>query len=540
MRTRSIGIVIASVLAVIIVVTMVIAMIWQGFSSPVRPASPSTGATTAQSAPPIAAAGAEDFYAQTIEWTDCDPDAITSKSERAPRDMSSYRCATVTAPLDWDDPRGEQISLSLAVHRSGRDGAPALFYNLGGPGGAAVKSLTHQVGENLGDALVDAYDIVALDPRGVGASTPVVCMTDEQRDRHNAERVAAGEDDPRARIAQMEENTRELAAGCRELSGDLFRHIDTVSAARDFDMVRALLGQESFNYLGYSYGTFLGATYAELFPQSTGRLVLDGALDPSLSVSEVSELQMRGFEASIRHWVEDCQAAAGCPLTGDVDAGVAQVADFLERLGDSPLETSDPDRPLTQNLALTTVIGLMYSTQTYSALTEAMRQAIGDNDGSQMLFLADFLNDRNSDGTYSSTSADALIAINSLDYPPAGTPEEWEAQAKRLKEELRVFGSFAGYSSVGLDQWPAEHAPRAPIAAAGVGPVVVIGTTHDPATPYVMAQSLAEQLESGVLVTNEGWDHTAYSKLANPCVVDAVEGYLVGGRVPEDGLVCSS
>ena len=539
------GVLVISAVAVLIAVALFATAAWRMISfyrsfTQAGAGTQDAPASAPASTEPLIASSIEDYYGQQIQWRPCTESEVTPDVLEPPADMAPYQCATVTAPLDWNDPAGEQIQLAVAVHRNGAEDAPALFYNLGGPGGNAVKSLSYQVGDSLGAALLDAYDIVAVDPRGVGASTPVKCMNDEELDDYNTGEEHVDTDMTAAEtIAEYQETTREIAEGCQKYTGDLFKHVDTVSAAKDFDMMRALLGQERLNYLGYSYGTFLGATYADLFPGNVGRMVLDGAIDPSLTVNEISDLQMKGFDESVRHWVEDCQAGSKCPLTGTVDDGVATLRAFLERLGQQPLPTADPERPLTQNLALTAVVGMMYSTDNYSLLTQAMSQALGDNDGSQMLVLADYLNDRNQDGSYSSNGTDALMAINNLDYEPAGTPEQWEADAARLRSELDVMGLFAGYSSAGLDQWPTTHAVRAPIRAEGAAsPIVVVGTTHDPATPYVMAQSLASQLATGVLVTSEGWDHTAYSKSASECVVGAVEGYLVDGTAPQDGLSC--
>ena len=486
------------------------------------------------------------YYGQKPQWRPCATSEINPTEGKAPRDRSAYECATLTAPLDWDVPAGETITLAIAVHRAPnavRSGgiAPALFYNLGGPGGAAVSSIVSQVRDSLGSRLVDAYDIVALDPRGVGASTPVRCRTDKELDEDAAGDLTAPENPTlEERIRLADESSRRISSGCQNLSGNIYQHVDTVSAARDFDMVRAVMGQETLNYLGYSYGTFLGATYAGLFPDKVGRFVLDGALDPAMGGNEVSDLQMRGFEASITHWIEDCQAGAGCPLTGGVTSGIEQMKNFLDGLKKTPLKTSDPDRPLTNNLALSAIIGLMYSTKTYSTLTQAMSMALEDRDGSALLYVADLLAERESDGTHSSNSADAIIAINQLDFSSEGTPEQWEASAKKLREDLPILGSDAGYASAGVDAWPTTHAQRHPITAEGAPPIVVIGTLHDPATPYVMAENLAKQLSSGVLVSWDGWNHTAYSKDGSACVIRAVENYFLDNTVPENGLFCSA
>ena len=499
--------------------------------------------TVAHSADPLPGKPTKDqFYSQPLNWRQCEVSEITSNGVAAPRDIDKYQCASLTAPLDWENLDGNQITLALAIHRADQSGGKALFFNLGGPGGAAVSSITSQVNSSLGTGLVGAFDIVALDPRGVGASTPVRCLSDEDRDKQAA--GTGGDKDPNATPAQLIEQAKkdsaDLAKGCQDLSGNLYKHVDTVNAAKDFDMVRALLGQDKFNYLGYSYGTFLGATYAGLFPTNVGHMVLDGAVDPAVQGDDLAAMQMRGFEASLRHWVEDCQAGRNCPLTGDADAGMRKMKAFFDSLENSPLKTSDANRPLTRNLAMSAVIGLLYSTETYSILTQAMTSALNSNDGSMLLFVADLLNERNKDGSYASNSMDAIVAINSLDYSPVGNADQWTKGYETLKSELLVFGEEAGFTSAGLEGWPTSHAKRQPISAEGAPPIMVVGTTHDPATPYVMSQNLAKELSSGVLVTWEGWNHTAYSKSGSKCVATAVEGYFLRNVVPTTDVQCGA
>lgn len=499
--------------------------------------------TVAHSADPLPGKPTKDqFYSQPLNWRQCEVSEITSNGVAAPRDIDKYQCASLTAPLDWENLDGNQITLALAIHRADQSDGKALFFNLGGPGGAAVSSIVSQVNSSLGNGLVGAFDIVALDPRGVGASTPVRCLSDEDRDKQAA--GTGGDKDPNATPAQLIEQAKkdsaDLAKGCQDLSGNLYKHVDTVNAAKDFDMVRALLGQDKFNYLGYSYGTFLGATYAGLFPTNVGHMVLDGAVDPAVQGDDLAAMQMRGFEASLRHWVEDCQAGRNCPLTGDADAGMRKMKAFFDSLENSPLETSDANRPLTRNLAMSAVIGLLYSTETYSILTQAMTSALNSNDGSMLLFVADLLNERNKDGSYASNSMDAIVAINSLDYSPVGNADQWTKGYETLKSELLVFGEEAGFTSAGLEGWPTSHAKRQPISAQGAPPIMVVGTTHDPATPYVMSQNLAKELSSGVLVTWEGWNHTAYSKSGSKCVATAVEGYFLRNVVPTTDVQCGA
>ena len=537
MKTRSIAAGAVAVLAVVAIVLTVLGYYRPQSRGPV----PVTTATASSEPIPVTSGSVQSFYEQAIEWGVCASETFDTFEGVNSSDASEYQCAFLKAPLDWSNPDGDQITLALAIHRSTTRDAPALFINPGGPGGAIVSSLPYYAAQGIGESVVAAYDIVALDPRGVGDSTPVVCTTDAERDERNA-----GEDDdmdtsdesPQSTVASVQEDAREVAEGCREHSGSLYEHIDTVSAARDFDMVRAILGQETLNLLGYSYGTFLGATYAGLFPERVGRFVLDGALDPTLSVNEVSALQMRGLEASLQHWISDCATQASCPMGRNTQEGIQTVRYFLDSLEDSPMGTTDPNRPLTENLAVTALTGAMYNTQWWPQLTQAFGIAWQKGDGTGLLAIADMLNSRNPDGTYQDNSFDAINAINNLDYSPEGNIEQWTDQVETLKSELPLLGKYVGYPSASLEAWPTKHAQRSPITAQGAAPIVVIGTTHDPATPYSMAQGLSSQLASGVLVSVEGWNHTAYRRGANQCVVRAVEDYFVKGTVPQDGLMC--
>ena len=259
MKTRSFAVAAVAILAVVAVVLTVVGYVGTRARGPV----PATTATSSSVSIPVQSGSTQPYYEQGITWGVCSEGTFETFQGVDSSDPSEYQCAFLKAPLDWDEPDGDQISLALAIHRSGQKDAPALFVNPGGPGGSVVSALPYYSALGLGDSVVAAYDIVALDPRGVGASTPVFCITDAEKDERNAGDDNDGNDDnPQSAIADTEEESRAFADGCRERSGNLFEHIDTVSAARDFDMVRAVLGQDTLNFLGYSYGSFLGATYA--------------------------------------------------------------------------------------------------------------------------------------------------------------------------------------------------------------------------------------------------------------------------------------
>ena len=494
-------------------------------------ASPATASASA-----TVPAGLESFYSQKVSWHAC---AKKGMAEATSGQDTGFTCAKVKVPLDYDNPGGQTIEIAVKKRAAGGDSIGSLFVNPGGPGGSGI-DLVDEAGSYFSKKLTSSYDVVGFDPRGVGASTAVDCLTDAELD---AER--AGANDPATPSASAtEERAQKMGEACTSKTSTqgLLDHIDTISVARDLDILRAVDGQQALTYLGYSYGTYLGATYAELFPANTGRLVLDGAVDPSLNAEELALGQAKGFEASLRAYVESCQSSKlGCPLSGDVDSGVSQVREFLESTKTAPVPTSDSKRPLTYDLAVYGVLGSMYQTQAWPSLTLGLSQAMGKEgkpDGSALLKLADLVSFRESDGTYSNNGAEALMAVNCLDYPVQGDNASWEKNAKAIKETSPTFGSQLLYPDAYCQGWGhTSSRKREKITASGAAPILVVGTTGDPATPYAWAQALAEQLESGQLLIWEGDGHTAYGR-SNDCVKKAVDTYLLNGTMPDKGLTC--
>ena len=494
-------------------------------------ASPATASASA----PVPA-GLESFYSQKVSWYACDKKGM---DEAKSGKDAGFTCAKVKVPLDYDNPGGETIEIAVKKRAAGGESIGSLFINPGGPGGSGIE-LVDSAGSYFSKNLTSSYDVVGFDPRGVGASTAVDCLTDAELD---AER--AGANDPATPSATAtQERAQKMGETCasKTSTAGLLDHIDTISAAKDLDILRAVDGQQALTYLGFSYGTYLGATYAELFPASTGRMVLDGAVDPSLSAEELALGQAKGFEASLRAYVENCQSSKlGCPLSGDVDSGVSQVREFLESTKTAPIPTSDSKRPLTYDLAVYGVLGSMYQTRTWPSLTLGLSQAMGKEgkpDGSSLLKLADLVSSRESDGTYSNNGAEALMAVNCLDYPVQGDNASWEENAKAVKEASPTFGSQLLYPDAYCQGWGhTSSRKREKITASGAAPILVVGTTGDPATPYAWSQALADQLESGQLMTWKGNGHTAYGR-SNDCVKKAVDTYLLNGTLPDKGLTC--
>ncbi|WP_203136084.1 alpha/beta hydrolase [Microbacterium sp. JZ31] len=463
-------------------------------------------------------------YEQQIEWADCGDGMET---------------ATVTAPLDWNDPGAGEIELALVRQpATSGEATGSLLVNPGGPGASGYDFIAESVDFAVSEQLQEQYDIVGFDPRGVGRSTSVTCLDAAEMDQF----LYAIPEHERGTAEWEEELTdanRQFAEACEQNSGGILEHITTEQSARDMDLLRAVLGDEQLTYLGYSYGTFLGATYAELFPDRAGRLVLDGALDPAVSGTEVGLAQGLAFEKALRTYMQACldgaaQEGGGCPFSGTVDQAMGDLAALLAAVDRSPLPAAD-GRELGADTLTTAIVAALYAPENWPYLTEALTTAL-QGDPTTAFLLADFYNGRE-DGQYTDNSTEAFQAYNCMDYP-ADDQETQDAATARLQQDAPTIAPYWEGPGV-CEVWPYEPTgERNQIAASGAAPIVVIGTTGDPATPYAWAQSLADQLSSGVMVTFEGEGHTAYNG-QSACVDDAVDAFFLDGTVPEDGLVCT-
>ncbi len=447
-----------------------------------------------------------------------------------------FQCARLTVPLDYDRPGDGTIKLAVARKKATGPGKRlgSLLVNPGGPGGSAVEYLQLFAGTGYPAPVRARYDMVAVDPRGVAGSEPVTCLDGREMDAYT--QIDQTPDDP-AETRRLTDAFRSFAEGCAERSAALLPYVSTEDAARDMDILRAVLGDERLTYVGASYGTFLGATYAELFPGRTGRLVLDGALDPSRTARQVNQDQTAGFETAFRSFAADCVARADCPLsTGSTAQAADRLRALLARLDARPLPTGEPRR-LGEALATTGVLAAMYDEGAWPRLREALTSAL-DGDGAPLLALADGYYERSGDGSYSNLMF-ANAAVNCLDLPPAfSSPAEVERASGAFEKASPVFGRGFAWAALNCAYWP-SRATGTPhrITAEGAAPILVVGTTRDPATPYRWARALAGQLSSGTLLTYEGDGHTAYGR-GSDCVDTAVNRYLLEGTVPRDGTRC--
>ncbi|MER7413017.1 alpha/beta hydrolase [Streptomyces sp. NHF165] len=465
------------------------------------------------------------YYDQKLHWRGCGP--------------AGFECATLRVPLDYAHPQHgkRDAEVRLAVTRSKPRGGdqPHLQVNPGGPGGSAIEYVQESAGLSYPEEVRKRYSLVGMDPRGVGRSEPVTCLTDKQMDAYT--RVDQTPDDA-AETRELADAYKKFGKGCAQRSGKLIGHVSTTEAARDMDVLRSALGDKKLDYVGASYGTYLGATYAGLFPGRSGRLVLDGAMDPSLSSRRVNREQTAGFETAFKAFAEDCVRHSGCPLGRDSAGKAAErMSAFFARVDKKPLKTGDSGRTLTEAQATMGVIRAMYDKGSWPMLREAL-SAARKGDGSQLLALSDDYYERGPDGTYSNTMY-ANAAVNCLDLPPAFSgPEAVRKATDSFEKASPVFGRGFAWAALNCGDWP--HKPTGSphrIAAKGADPILVVGTTRDPATPYRWARGLAGQLETARLLTYDGDGHTGYQRGSN-CVDRAVNTYLLSGTPPKNGTTC--
>lgn len=461
------------------------------------------------------------FYTQKLDWEDCGAD---------------FECARATAPLNWENPEGETIFLSLIKHEAtGSQRLGSLFVNPGGPGASGVDFIRNSLDFAVTNRVQEAYDVIGFDPRGVGKSSSVRCVDNaEQLDEFLFDLL----DSPRGTPQWLEERQRgidEYVQMCQERSGELLSHIDTESAAHDLDMLRSVVGDRFFNYVGYSYGSLLGAIYAEMFPGNVGRVVLDGALNPASENFDISLNQAIGFENALRNYLEYCLPQSDCPFTTSVDQSMTQIEKLLGSLDVRPLTSSD-DRLLGADSMLTAIVAPLYSEDSWPFLTEIFQSVLAGDALPAWTAVDLYYNRQN--GEYLDNSTEAFIAINCVDYPVSNDPQQWARDAQKLEEAAPVIGPYLAWGDQLCVSWPAQS-KRQPqeLGAQGSAPILVVGTTGDPATPYVWAKQLAQQLDNAYLLTFEGEGHTAYPQ-SQGCVDRTVDRYLLRGIVPENNARC--
>jgi len=454
-----------------------------------------------------------------VSWSDCG---------------GGFECGSVDAPLDYADPLGPAVRLALIRLRASDPGRRigSLVVNPGGPGESGVDFVRQDATALFPPDLLARFDIVGFDPRGVGASTPVHCL--DTLDHFIPEDVTVATP---AGLADLLAGSKSFAQQCGQRNPDLLAHLSTANVARDLDRIRAAVGDEQLTYLGFSYGTLIGEDYASLFPTHIRALALDGVVDPSLSEATFRQDQAVALEGALDRFLADCAAHSACAFySGGQPASAFDT--LMRQIVQHPVATLRlaNREPVGPTQAWEAVTEALYSKAAWPLLAEALAEARA-GDGSLLLAMGDPLRGRNPDGSYSNI-IDAYDAVTCLDWPSPSDPAAYAALAARFTTLAPRVGRLVAYNDVACAYWPVPPARvPAPVAAPGAPPILLVGSTGDPATPYAWAQAVARQMMSSVLVTRVGEGHAGYPSSA--CVRTAVDAYLIDGTLPAAGLRCT-
>jgi pimeloyl-ACP methyl ester carboxylesterase len=482
------------------------------------------GAGIAGTTRTLADPGLNRFYQQTLVWRACG---------------EGFQCTKAKVPLDYAKPSGPTIKLALkrVKGRSGSGRVGSLFINPGGPGASGIDELT-QFGATLSKPLGTRYDIVGFDPRGVGASRPVECLTDAQTDAWFARPIPTT---PAKQATYLRWITT-FGKGCLAKSGPLAAHMSTVEVVKDLDILRAAVGDRKLNYLGSSYGTRIGSVYAQLFTKLVGRMVLDGAEHPTLTGVDAERSQLRGYQVALRSYVQSCVTAPDCPLGASESEALRTLQTFIDGLASKPLPTGDPQRPLTDSRAVLAIVPALSQPTVRGLLTSGLAGALQDADGSGLASLGDLFLGRQANGTYAANGNEfeANQAVKCLDSASRGGATAAQKVVAGFKAISPVFGPLWAWNASTCELWPIKAtSPLPKIRPLGAPPILVVGTTRDNATPYTQAVALTKALKTATLLTYDGDGHLAYLRNV-PCIDRWVNRYVLTGKTPAKGTRCSS
>ena len=459
-----------------------------------------------------------DFIVNPIEWKPCDGSANTE-----------VECGNIEVPFDYADPDQGSFVLFVKKHNaaSPADRIGSMMVNPGGPGFGG-SSLADDAQYYFSQDLIDHFDIIAWDPRGTGESTPSVDCVDTFDEYFALDSPPETSEEKQALI----DASQAFNDQCVENSGTILPYISTQASAQDINSLRLALGEEKVSYFGFSYGSELGTTWATMFPETVRAIVVDGAVDPNASSIEEGMNQAKGFEGQLSTFLKQCSAKTTCEFHNGGSAEAAFDKLVLD-IDAEPLEVSKERTPVTQGVLFTAVAQAMYSDYYWPQLSEAL-SAAQKGDGSGILQLYDDYYQRKGDGTYGN-ELEAFLAISCLDDPGASSVEDVDSHIEDfITAAPRLGGNFAyGYSCA---LWPVKQAAKVTITGKGAGPIVVVGTTGDAATPLDSTRKMAQSLEKGILIVVDANQHTGYG--ANNCVVKAVDDYLIELTIPTNETTC--
>ena len=446
-----------------------------------------------------------------------------------------FECATLKVPIDYTDASLGQFDIAVVRYRdtNQHDRIGSLVVNPGGPGVSGVEyALNAQY--SINPAVLERYDIVGFDPRGIGESTAIHCLSGAEQDSSFA---SDPKPDTDAEYVQALKDTQEFVGKCAANTKNI-SHFSTANAAKDMDLLRKALGDKKLNYLGFSYGTYLGTLYAKEFPNTVGRFVLDGAVDGSISIEEQTLVQAVAFDKAITNFIADCLTHKNCPLPANAQANF--FTQLFDTVSKTPLKVGD--RLITEGLVVTgTATALYDDVSGWPLLRTAIAQAL-TGDGTTFAKLADAYNGRKKDGTYINNENDANVVIECLDWQQHKTNDQIHADVSKYAKAAPVFGPYVAYSGITCNELnKAINAPTPDNSKTSFNtatPILIIGTTQDPATPYAWAKNLHTFIIGSTLITLKGEGHTGYGR-GSACTDEAVDAYLLDGTLPAKGLTCS-
>jgi pimeloyl-ACP methyl ester carboxylesterase len=493
-------------------------------TAPGASGSPSPGSTPSRTVTKDYPAELAAFYTQTIDWSPCP-------------DNARHQCGVMEVPVDYAKPSGDRFTLALrkapATNPSKR--LASLVVNPGGPGGSGVQYAQY-ASFAFSPAVRASYDIVGFDPRGIGGSSPVACLTNSDMDLLFS---ADPTPDSAAERSKLLADVDGVTKRCAERGGDRARHMSTTEVARDMDVLRVLVGDEKLNYFGGSYGTFLGAVYADLFPAKAGRMVLDSAMSPNQTEEQEMAYDIQGFESSIDAFIDWCVARRDCALGRDKAGARQKIVDLLDDVERHGLTTNKPGLTrIGEGWVGFSIFMCLYSDRSWPTLNKGLAQALTGR-GDILLAKGMSVVERSISGAYSpGTYLQAMIPVRCADWPRASSDPSLGAAQAKARRDHPLWARMTGELYDNCRTWPTGgRTPKGTTLGVGADPILVIGNERDPATPIGGTEQLAKDLASGVLLTSDHDGHGTYYA-GNSCVDSAVDGYLLRGTAPADGTTC--
>lgn len=466
-----------------------------------------------------------EYEQQKLDWSSC---------------YDYFECTELRVPIDYEDLSVGtfRISVLRAAAKDQDRHLGSIVVNPGGPGGSGV-DYAYNADYIFSPYITDVYDVVGFDPRGVAQSEPISCLTPKELDENMA---SDSKPDNAAEIAATLNDSESFAKKCEEKTPHL-EHFTTLETARDMDILRAALGEKKLNYVGKSYGTYLGTLYADLFPNNVGRFVLDGAVDPNIPMKEQNLAQAIGFDKALAAFVRDCAIQSDCPFTGTPAQAQATIIATLQAAATAPLPQKNPadgdDRIITESIIIIGMASSLYDdVDGWPKLRQAFTES-AQNYGDTFLLLADEYSGRNPDGTFRSNDFDSGAVIDCLDWQDRRTVDQYSADLKEFSVKAPIFGPYIAFSGVHCQFLPHPSTQRAPNTLTHIktAPIIVIGTIRDPATPYSWSVSLAKIFTGSSLISLNADGHTGHGR-GSACVDDAVDEYLLTGTLPPAKLSC--